>query len=199
MLVSEPSGNEAQERVLEEQGDYSSPRRARSPSSIEGEALEALLRAHRGRIHGLCCRYTGGNAADAEDLVQEAYLRAYRGIGSFRGDSRFSTWLYRIAVNVCLSWVSSRTPRTVALSDGLELEAPGPTPSKGLENRQAVAAVRHAVAKLPERQRMTLILRIYDELSHREIAEIMGGSVGTAKANLFFALKNLRKLLGERP
>ena len=193
MLFIERSVNDSRETLLEEGEKTGS-----APSTIEGEAFESLLRGHRSRIRGICLRYTG-NAADSEDLVQEAFLRAYRGLPNFRGESRFSTWLYRITVNVCLNWIASRKPRAEAISDDLEIEDPGPSPSERLEDRQTAAAIREAVARLPERQRMTLVLRVYEDLSHREISEIMGGSVGTAKANLFFALKNLKKLLGGRP
>ena len=192
MLFFERCVNDSRETFLEEGEKPGS-----TPSTIGGEAFESLLRAHRSRIRGVCLRYTD-NAADAEDLVQEAFLRAYRGLPTFRGESRFSTWLYRITVNVCLNWIASRTPRAEAISDELEIEDPGPSPSTQLEDHQAAAGVRRAVARLPERQRMTLVLRMYGDLSHREISEIMGGSVGTAKANLFFALKNLKKILGER-
>jgi RNA polymerase sigma-70 factor (ECF subfamily) len=193
MLFIERSVNDSRETLLEEGKKIGS-----APSTIEGEAFESLLRSHRSRIHGICLRYTG-NVADSEDLVQEAFLRAYRGLANFRGESRFSTWLYRITVNVCLNWIASRKPRAEANPDGLEIEDPAPNPSERLEDRQTAAAIREAVARLPERQRMTLVLRVYEDLSHREISEIMGGSIGTAKTNLFFALKNLKKLLGGRP
>ena len=192
MLFFERCVNDSWETLLEEGEKIGS-----APSTIGGEAFDSLLRAHRNRIRGICLRYTG-NAADAEDLVQEAFLRAYRGLPTFRGESRFSTWLYRITVNVCLNWIASRKPRAEPISNELEIEDSRPSPSALLEDRQAAAGIRAAVARLPERQRMTLVLRVYGDLSHREISEIMGGSVGTAKANLFFALKNLKKILGER-
>ena len=158
----------------------------------ETETFEELVRTHRGRVYGLCFRYCG-NSGDAEDLAQEAFLRAYRGLSGFRGDASLSTWVYRITVNVCLNWVSSRKRKAEELP--ADLVDPGPSPAERLGRKQVSAAVRAAVSRLPERQRMALVLRVYQELSHKEIADIMDCPVGTAKANFFFALKNLRKYL----
>jgi RNA polymerase sigma-70 factor (ECF subfamily) len=154
--------------------------------------FDELVRTHRGRVFGLCYRYAG-NSADAEDLVQEVFLRAYRGLPGFRGEASLSTWVYRIAVNVCLNWVASNK-RHVEEIPG-DLVDPRPSPVERLGGKEASAAVRAAVGKLPEKQRMTLVLRVYQELTHKEVAEVMGCPVGTAKANFFFALKNLRKYL----
>ena len=161
-------------------------------SSMDDTTFDELARTYRTRIFGLCYRYTG-NRADAEDLVQDVFLRAYRGLGGFRGDSQLSTWLYRIAVNTCLSWVQKKRFVTEGLSE--TLPDPKPSPADRLGRRETASAVRTALSKLPERQRMTLVLRVYQELSHKEISEVMDCSVGTAKANFFFALKNLRKQL----
>lgn len=158
----------------------------------ETDTFDELVRAHRGHVYGMCYRYSG-NRADAEDLVQEVFLRAYRGLPGFRGDSSLSTWLYRIAVNVCLNWVSSRRRSFEELP--ANLEDPSPSPAERVGRDQTSTAVRAAVSRLPERQRLTLVLRVYQELTHREIAEIMDCPIGTAKANFFFALKNLRKQL----
>lgn len=161
----------------------------------ESRAFDELARAHRSRIHGICYRYTG-NHADAEDLVQDVLLRAYRGLASFRGEASFRTWIYRITVNTCLNWVASSARRR---SESLAAELPDARPSvvERLVRGQAAERVRRAIWELPDRQRMTVLLRVYEELPHKEIAEIMGCPVGTVKANFFFALKNLRKRLGE--
>ena len=158
----------------------------------ETQEFEDLVRTHRGRVYGLCYRYAG-NRADAEDLAQEVFLRAYRGLSGFRGEASLSTWVYRIAVNVCLNWLSSRKRRVEELP--ADLVDPRPSPMERLGRKEASSAVRTAVARLPERQRMTLVLRVYQELTHKEIGDIMDCPVGTAKANFFFALKNLRKYL----
>lgn len=161
---------------------------------LEGDEkrLEELVRTQRGRVFGLCHSYAD-NRADADDLVQEVFLRAHRGLSGFRGDASLSTWTYRIAVNVCLNWVSSKKRLLEELPDDLVDRAP--SPAERLSRSETSAAVREAVRKLPQRQRVTLVLRVYQELSHKEIADVMSCSVGTAKANFFFALKNLRKQL----
>ena len=161
----------------------------------ETETFEQLVRSHRRRVYGVCYRYVG-NRADAEDLAQEVFLRAYRGLSGFRGEAGFSTWIYRITVNTCLSWLSSRKHTAEELPR--ELVDPGLSPAERLGRRETSELVQAAVLRLPDRQRMTLVLRVYEELTHKEIAEVMGCPVGTAKANFFFALKNLRKLLDER-
>ena len=155
--------------------------------SFEREALPHLDTCFR-----VACRLTG-DPSRAEDLVQEVFLRAYRGLAGFRGEARLSTWVYRIAVNVCLNWVSSHKRQVEELP--ADLVDPGPSPVERLGRKQATAAVRAAVVKLPERQRLTLVLRVYQELTHKEIADIMDCSVGTVKANFFFAWKNRRKYL----
>ena len=155
--------------------------------------FEELVREHRARIYGICYRYVG-NPADADDLAQDVLLKVYRGLPTFRGDARLSTWIYRIAVNTCLNWISARKGRTDELPD--DLVDKGLSPAERLYEREVREVVQAAIRKLPDRQRMTLVLRVYEELTHKEIAEAMSCPVGTAKANLFFALKNLRKHLG---
>jgi RNA polymerase sigma-70 factor (ECF subfamily) len=157
----------------------------------ELRAFEGLARSYRSRIQGICFRYTG-NRADAEDLVQEVLLRIYRGHEGFRGESSFRTWVYRITVNACLNWVAARKS-----FDALDAEIPDRRPSaiERLVRGESLDRLRRAVSELPDRQRMTVLLRVYEELSHKEIAEVMDCPIGTVKANFFFALKNLRKRL----
>lgn len=159
----------------------------------ERQAFDDLARAYRPRIFGICYRYTG-RPEDAEDLTQEVLLRVYRGLGTFRAEARFSTWLYRVAANACSSWLASEAKRQKAPLPE-DVVDPSPTPLERLRRKETGARVRRAVAALPDRQRMTLVLRVYEELSLREVAEIMECPVGTVKANYFFALKNLRKKL----
>jgi RNA polymerase sigma-70 factor (ECF subfamily) len=158
----------------------------------EREAFDRLVTRYQRDVYRLCYRYVN-NHHDANDLAQEAFLRAYRALPRFRGDSAFSTWLYRIAVNACLNFRAARRPETEALSDTLADGAR--SAAERLAQEQDARRVREAVSRLPEKQRATLILRTYHELRHDEIAAILGSSVGTVKANLFHALGNLRRLL----
>jgi RNA polymerase sigma-70 factor, ECF subfamily len=160
----------------------------------EREAFDRLVERYQRDIYRLCYRYVN-NHEDANDMAQEAFLKAYRAIGRFRGDSSFSTWLYRIAVNTCLNFRAARKPESQELPEGLADVREG-APSV-LEGREQAVRVRRAVSRLPEKQRATLILKIYHDLTHEEVARILGSTVGTVKANLFHALGNLRKLMAE--
>jgi RNA polymerase sigma-70 factor (ECF subfamily) len=158
----------------------------------EREAFDHLVERYQRDVYRLCYRYVN-DPQDANDMAQEAFLKAYRAIGKFRGDSSFSTWLYRIAVNTCLNFRSSRRPEGEELSDGLPDGHVGALDTIVADER--ARRVREAVTRLPEKQRATLILKIYHELTHEEVAAVVGASVGTVKANLFHALGNLRKML----
>ena len=158
------------------------------------EAFDRLVERYQRDIYHLCFRYVN-NHADAADLSQEAFLKAYKAIGNFRGDSAFSTWLYRIAVNTCLNFRSARRVMHEELSETLA-DPSAPVVDRMQQGEQA-RQVREAVARLPEKQRATLILKIYHVLTHEEVAGILGSTVGTVKANLFHALGNLRKLMAE--
>ena len=123
-------------------------------------------------------------------------MRAYRGLRKFRGQSSLGTWLYRIGVNVCLNRVAVRKPPTEPIADRQFIDYDGESGSDRLLKAERQARVRAAIAQLPRKQRATLILRMYHEMSHQEIADALGSSVGAVKANFFHALGNLRKLLG---
>jgi RNA polymerase sigma-70 factor (ECF subfamily) len=158
----------------------------------ERGAFDGLVERYQREVYRLCYRYVN-NHHDADDMAQEVFLKAYRAIGRFRGDSAFSTWLYRIAVNTCLNFRSSRRPEGEPLAEAVPDGAWGVV--ERLEQGDRARRVREAVSRLPDRQRATLILKIYHDLTHEEVAAILGSRVGTVKANLFHALGNLRKLL----
>jgi RNA polymerase sigma-70 factor (ECF subfamily) len=156
-------------------------------------AFDRLVERHQREIYRLCFRYVN-NHEDASDLAQDSFVKAYKAIGRFRGDSAFSTWLYRIAVNTCLNFRSAKKLAQEELSD--TLPDPGAPVVQRMQERELSQQVRDAVTRLPEKQRATLILKIYHDLTHEEVAGILGSSVGTVKANLFHAVGNLRKMLG---
>ena len=158
----------------------------------ESEAFDRLVERYQRHVYRLCYRYVN-NHHDANDMAQEAFFKAYRALGRFRGDSSFSTWLYRIAVNTCLNFRAERRPEGSELPDALADPSPGA--ADRLERDDQSRRVREAVSRLPEKQRATLILKIYHDLTHEEVAQILGSSVGTVKANLFHALANLKRLL----
>jgi len=159
------------------------------------EAFDLIVERHRRAIYQLCYRFVG-NHEDASDLAQDVFVRAYRGLRNFRGQATLATWLYRIGVNVCLNRVSAKTPPTERIADRQFVDASADAVPDRLVRTERQARVRAAIAQLPRKQRATLILRMYHEMSHQEIAEALGSSVGAVKANFFHALGNLRKLLG---
>jgi RNA polymerase sigma-70 factor (ECF subfamily) len=159
-------------------------------------AFDVVVERHRRPVYQLCYRFVG-NHEDASDLSQDVFLRAYRGLRSFRGQSSLATWLYRIGVNVCLNRVSVKTPQTESIEAQQHVDTRGESASERVLRNERAVRVRAAIAQLPRKQRATLILRMYHEMTHQEIADVLGSSVGAVKANFFHALGNLKKLLGD--
>jgi RNA polymerase sigma-70 factor (ECF subfamily) len=164
--------------------------------SGRADAFDLIVERHRRSVYQLCYRFVS-NHEDASDLSQDVFLRAYRGLRRFRGQSSISTWLYRIGVNVCLNRVSARNPQIEPIEERQFEDVSAESPSERLVAGERARRVRVAIAKLPRKQRAALILRMYHEMSHQEIAAVLGSSVGAAKANFFHALGNLKKLLGD--
>ena len=170
-------------------------------ASVEGrrEAFDTIVERHRRTVYQVCYRFVS-NHEDASDLSQESFVRAWRGLKNFKGQSALSTWLYRIAVNVCLNRVSVKTPPSEPIESTDRFEDTRIVNAQAaLLRDERAAAVRKAIAGLPKKQRATLILRTYHDLSHQQIADILGSSVGATKANFFHALANLKKILGNEP
>jgi RNA polymerase sigma-70 factor (ECF subfamily) len=167
-------------------------------ASLAGDAAAfgGLVERHRRQVYQVCYRFAG-NHEDASDLAQEVFLRAYRALRTFKGQSAFGTWLYRIAVNVCLNKVAARQVSTEPIHVREHEDAEAEGAEAAVLRRERAAIVRAAIARLPKKQRATMILRMYHELPHEEIAAILGSSVGAVKANFFHALVNLRRILQE--
>ena len=127
------------------------------------------------------------------------FIRAHRGLSRFKGKSALSTWLFRVGVNVCLTHVSAKRPATEGIEPDQHVDCLSPNPADLVGRGERAAVVREAIAKLPDKQRTTLILRVYHDLSHREIADILGNSVGAVKANYFHALRRMKRLLESSP
>jgi RNA polymerase sigma-70 factor, ECF subfamily len=156
-------------------------------------AFEALYRAHAGRVYALCLRLTA-DAALAEERTQDAFVRAWERLATFRGDSAFSSWLYRITVNEVLLGrraARRREQRIVTTDDPAALERPrGPDPASG-----SALDLERAVAALPSGAREVFVLHDVEGYRHEEIAELAGIAVGTSKAQLFRARRLLREAL----
>lgn len=162
------------------------------------DAFDVIVERHRRAVYQLCYRFVP-NHEDASDLAQDVFVRAYRGLRGFKGQSALGTWLYRIGVNVCLNRLSVKAPKMEAFEAVERVDTRVEAADRTLVRAETAQQVRAAIARLPRKQRATLILRAYHELPHEEIAKILGSSVGAVKANFFHALANLKKLLqGER-
>lgn len=163
------------------------------------DAFEALVTAYQKQIYNLTLRYVS-SPEDAADLTQESFLRAFRSLESFRGDSRFSVWMYRLTTNVCIDFLRSRgrgtaSSLTVENDDEEleELELPDQRfdPQKELERRELRRAVQAGLESLSEDAREIVILRELEGLSYAEIGERLGLEAGTVKSRLFRARKAL--------
>lgn len=169
--------------------------------SLAGDraAFDLIVERHRRHVYQLCYRFVA-NHEDASDLAQDVFVRAFKSLGSFKGDAALGTWLHRIAVNVSLNQVAAAKARTQSVDTLVRASDPrmvsdAESAADALVRGERAAEVRAAIAQLPRKQRATLILRVYHELSHQEIADLLGSSVGAVKANFFHALNNLKKLL----
>jgi RNA polymerase sigma-70 factor (ECF subfamily) len=158
------------------------------------QAFDVLVERHQRQVYRLCYRFVGRHE-DAAELAQDTFVRAFRALPKFERTAKFSTWLHRIAVNVCLNRLAVKRPAHVPLDERLAVPGSGEAADEAVLREERGARVRAAIARLPTKQRATLILRVYHELPHEEIAGILGSSVGAAKANLFHALAKLKKQL----
>ena len=153
------------------------------------EAFHELYALHVNRIYGLCLRLTG-NVREAEARCQDAFVQAWQGLAEFRGESRFGTWLHRIAVNAALAH------RRRASRWWRRVEEGGRSDPAVTGNGALRQDLRRAVARLPERARRVLVLHDIEGYSHAEIAQRMGIAIGTCKAQLHRARRLLREWLG---
>ncbi len=164
--------------------------------------FEKLVTAYEKNVYNLALRMVG-DPDDAADITQETFIKAYRALGSFRGDSKVSSWLYRIASNVCLDFLRSRSRRAqVPLSfenedaEGeIELPDMSQNPEKVLMKKLSKEAVRRGMEKLPPKQRQILVLRELCGLSYAELAQTLSVEEGTVKSRIFRARKRLCAIL----
>ena len=165
--------------------------------SGDAEAFEPLVREHQTNVYRLALRLLG-NEADAADAAQDAFVKAYTSLGSFRGESRFGVWLYRLTNNVCIDYLRRRresVPLQTESDDGDETELPLPderySPEKLAERAEDVRAVRAAMAALPPDCREILTLREIGGLSYEELAQALQLELGTVRSRLNRARKKL--------
>jgi RNA polymerase sigma-70 factor (ECF subfamily) len=168
------------------------------------QAFAQLYSLHKRRIYSLCLRMVG-NVAEAEDLTQEAFLQLHRKIGTFRGDSAFSTWLHRLAINVVLMQLRKKGLSLISLDEAMEPapeEGPGRSfgaPDLTLSGAIDRLALQRAVASLPAGYRLIFILHDIEGFEHNEIAAMLDCSIGNSKSQLHKARLKLRDALKTNP
>lgn len=156
-------------------------------------AFEALIRTYEQMIHSLTFRMTG-SLADAKDLAQESFVRAYQQLDSYEGTSKFSSWLYRIAINACLDWKRCEQRRAqihASWSESNILSGAGPE----ADLDELSQTVQSALMKLPAKQRAAIVLTVYGNHNHAETAQMLGCSETTVSWRIFSARRKLKKLL----
>ena len=175
--------------------DDADGRLVRSAGAGDAIAFEALYRRHNARVHGVILRLVGGHAGRAEDLTQEAFVRAWQALPGYRFESAFTTWLHRLAVNTALMELRSRRSRPQASDDEDALDHIGTQDSAG-HGTALTMDLERAVATLPPRARAVLVLHDVEGWKHEEIAAELGMAVGSSKAQLHRARGLLRTRLG---
>ena len=168
--------------------------------SGDTEAFEALVLEHQNKVYSLALRMVG-NEEDARDMAQEAFIRAFNSLTGFRGDSKFSVWLYRLTSNICIDFLRSRAKkRTISMTwtddegeDAGELEIPDERfmPEQSLERASVRESVQRGLDSLSPQYREILLLREINGLSYDEISEALGIEPGTVKSRIFRARKKL--------
>jgi len=169
--------------------------------TLEGEpdAFNALVRRWERQIYGLTLRMLGRDD-EAKDATQETFLSAYRNLAKFRGEAKFSSWIYRIALNVCNTRLRSRSKLSLSLDEQRELrgfEIPSDADDLGsvIQQAQITRHVRRALQGLPAEMRQVIIMKEYEGLKFAEIAEILGLPISTVKTRMYTGLSELRKRL----
>lgn len=161
----------------------------------DADAFEQLVAAYRNQVFRLALRMCG-NEADADEVAQEAFLSAWKGLPNFRGESRFSTWLYQLTTHAAID-LMRREKRQAAAEDIDEITAAddGPSPQQQVERTETQREIRSALMQLPEEYRQVLLLRFMQELSYEEIGRALKLPVGTVKSRLNRAKAQLKDIL----
>ena len=164
-------------------------------------AFEALYRQHAPRLYNLAYRMLG-NVSDAEDLLQEIFLAAYRKLSTFKGESALATWLYRLATNQCLDYLRSKASKTAHATTSLDDDAAGGRrfePATRGAFTVTTLDLERAIAKLPEGCRAAFVLHDIEGFEHQEVAGLLGIAEGTSKSQVHKARLRLRELLTSAP
>ncbi len=158
------------------------------------KAFELLVERYQKRVFTVAYGLVH-DADEAQDLTQESFIRAYHAIETFRGAARFYTWIYRITVNLCMDYFRRQVVEQAVVTAEQDLDPDSTTPDTLATQHEMSQAVHQAIRALPTDQRTVIILRELEGLSYKEIARVMGSSIGTVMSRLFYARKRLRELL----
>jgi len=202
LLVISPGGGDRGRRVPDPDPDRALLERARDGDM---NAYGELIQEHEGRVYGIVCQYVR-DEEEARDLTREVFYKAYRSLSKFRGNSRFSSWICRIAINRSIDHLRRRrnvrmesldAPITTDGGGEVERELPdsSPSPEDLLTRDELATKIREAVEQLSPKLRTVTMLREYEGLSIEEIADVLGVSSGTVKSRIFRARERLRGLL----
>lgn len=169
-------------------------------------AFEALIEAYEQKVFHIAYRMAG-NLDDAADMAQEILLKIFRNVGKFKGESKFSTWVYRVATNTCLDELKkAKRKATYSLDEefetgegqlGVEVADTAPTPEQRVEGQEIRDAITEAISRLSEEHRQIIILRDINGLTYEEVADILDCSLGTVKSRISRAREQLRKILSQ--
>lgn len=160
----------------------------------DGEAFEKLVRRYQHMIHSLTYRMTG-SSSDAEDLAQEAFIRAYQRLSSFRGESSFSSWLYRVAMNACLNWRKSVERRNQLHEQWATRDEPG---GDSAAQDDLMAGLQQALLRLKPKHRAAIVLTVCEGMNHAEAARALGCSETTVSWRVHVARKQLKQWLSRK-
>jgi RNA polymerase sigma-70 factor (ECF subfamily) len=165
----------------------------------EPDAFNMLVRRWERQIYGLTLRMLGRDE-EARDATQETFLSAYRNLSKFRGEAKFSSWIYRIALNICNTRLRGRARNVISLDEqreatGFELAADTEDLGNHIQQEQVTRAVRRALQGLPAEMRQVIVMKEYEGLKFAEIADILGLPVSTVKTRMYTGLSELRKRL----
>ncbi len=157
-------------------------------------AFRKILESHYTLIYSVV-RGVAGQRAETEDIVQEVFIKIFRALGDFRGESRLSTWIYRIARNEALNAMDRRSPTVIPIEDCMEFPDSGESPDAALHRRMSRERLERLMERLDENQRVAIELRYVSEKSYEEIAEIMEIPLGTVKTYIHRAKLSLKRMM----
>lgn len=156
------------------------------------KAFEELVKRYQRRVYYLCYRMVR-NYEDSADLTQDVFVRVYKGLKKFRFKSSLWTWIYRITLNLCISFSKSRKKELLQNS----IFPHSPTPQENYKRKELRKAIDRAILSLPSQQRAVFIMHYYEDMKYKDIAEVIGCKLGTVKVHYFQAIRKLREFLKE--